>query len=448
MKYFELKGYNAKAFRAALLLGILVVLVIFSFFFVGLIARYGEMGVAVILVGILPLIFLKRAFRINYRVGVSDEEIIFYKNGMPMHAKLQLSEIAMIRHRINMSDDYLHIFRRGERYPYINISTIGQSGQVREILVEIGKRVAFIKASGKRGWDEYINKEATQHTQAGIKQIRKQYKDPGKKNGPIIALVAVGICALMIVPLAFIKSEKGYSIGIDEITYNDVVLDINRSEYKWLGSSIVKDSSRVYFLGEVVEWADAPTFEEIGHTFFRDKNGLYREQLNFFTKNKLVPLTGDFDGETLVSVDRTFYKDKNRVYYFDYNLGAGKNPLKPVKIDGIDAATFEVPSGSQTWNWYQDKNHVYFGGWADFRRCPEIDRATFKVLTWQVAKDQNNVYYQTRHLTAEGGNSRTTDRDNYAILKGAHAPSFRMIDRNTFEDKNTTWTIDGPGRTH
>ena len=445
MKYFELKGFNARAFRIALLLGVLVVLVIFSFFFVGLIARYGEMSVIVILLGIFPLVFLKRVFRVNYRVGISEKEIVFYKNGMPMHALLPLEEISIIRHRINMSDDYLHIFRQGQRYPYINISTIGQSGQVREILVEIGKHVPFIKASGKRGWDEYINKEITQHTAAGVKQIRRQYKDPGKKNGPIIALVALGVCALMIVPLALMKSGTGYSIGVDEISYNGVPLDIERSEYKWLGSSLIKDSSRVYFLGERVEWADAPTFEEIGRTFFRDKNGLYREQINLFSKNKLVPLTGDFDEATFTSVDHTFYKDKDRVYYFDYNLGSGKHPLKPVKIEGIDAPTFEALSQSHLW--FRDAHHVYFGIWADLRRCPEIDRATFKVLTWQVAKDQNNVYYLTRHLTAEGGNSRTTERDNYAILKGAHAPSFRMIDRETFEDKNTTWTIDGPGRT-
>ncbi|MDR2882275.1 MAG: DKNYY domain-containing protein [Alistipes sp.] len=245
------------------------------------------------------------------------------------------------------------------------------------------------------------------------------------------------------VPLAFMAirgTGEGYVIGVDGITHNGAPLDIDRDSFEWLGASIVKDSTRVYFHGQPVAWADAPTFEQIGPTFFRDRNGLYRETTSIFTENQLVPLTGDFDSETLTGVDHAFYKDKNRVYHFDFNFIAGGDPLEPVDVEGIDPATFEAVDEVPNVVWYRDAKWIYFGGWHDFRRAEEIDRDTFEVLSRQVAKDKNNVYHLTRGLRSEG--ERATERDDYAVLKGAHAPSFRMIDQQTFEDRNTAWTIE------
>ena len=444
MKYIDLKGYSTKAFRATVIVGLLGALVVFSFFFVGLMARYGEVGVIVpfIVIGFL-LIFSKRFFRRNYRIGVSEEQVVFLhgKSGEPLCPPVAPNELAMIQHRINLGDDYLHFIRRGELKPFLKIATMGQAAQVRELLIEIGRHTSFVQSTTKQGWDQYINKETAQNSPEAVRKLRKKNGSPGKKGVKIFALAAFAFLTLVIVLMAVNKSDEGYRIGMDEITYNGEPLDIDRKEYKWLSGSVIKDSTRVFFNGEIVDWADAPTFENIGRVFFRDKNGLYQEQLNILSKNKLIPLEGDFDPATFTSVDATtFYKDKDRVYYFDFNLGSGKNPLKRLKIDGIDAPTFEEVEGGH--NWYRDKNRVYFGGWSDFRPCPEIDRETFEILTWQVSKDQNHVYYLTRFLSSEG--KKSTERDNYAILDGAHAPSFTLIDRNNFEDKNTTWTIEGP----
>lgn len=444
MKYFNLKGFNAKAFRATVLLGLLGFLVIGGFFFIGLVARHGEAGVIVpLLVVGIGLFLTKRLFRKNYRIGVSAEQIVFLnsKTGLPLCPPIAPQEIAMIQHKINLGDNYLHFIRRGEARPFLKISTLNESATVHELLVEIGKHTAFARNTTKHGWDQYISQEASEVAPEVMQKVQKRNTDPGKRNGRII-----GIACLLFVVGAFVfmavkKSDEGYRLGVDEITYNGIPLNINREEIEWLSSSVVKDSSQVFFLGQIVEWADTPTFEAFGPTFFRDKNGLYQEKINFFSQNELVPLQGDFDAETLTGVGHTFYKDKDRVYYFDYNLGAGKNPLKPLKIEGIDAATFQEVN----YLWYADRNNVYFGTWADFRVCPEIDRETFEVLTYQVAKDKNNVYYMTRYLTSDEGNSRTTERDNYTILKGAHAPSFVMIDHETFEDENTVWTIENSG---
>ena len=124
------------------------------------------------------------------------------------------------------------------------------------------------------------------------------------------------------------------------------------------------------------------------------------------------------------------------MYYFELSLGGDK--LNRVKIEGLDVGTFEeVPGAFHLW--YRDANRVYFGTWATLRVCPEIDRNTFEILSMTTSKDKNNVYYLTRGLESEG--ERATERDNYAILKGADAPTFRKVDEHNYRDKNTTWTI-------
>ena len=441
MKYFDLKGFNVKAFRATVMTGLLLFLIVLPFFFIGVIARHGESSLIVAFLVVAILLFLtKRLFRTDYRIGVSGEQVVFLKaqTGLPLCPPVAPNEIGMILHKSNLNDDYLRFIRRGDLHPFLKIGTMNQAAQVHELLVEIGKHAEFTRETTKQGWTQYLNREAILNAPANIERIRRKSGNPGRKNGKIILLVALGVLALMIAIPALTKSGEGYRIGVDEITYNGVPLDIDRNQYEWLSGSTVKDSTHVFFNGQIVEWADAPTFENIGRIFFRDKNGLYQERINLFTPNKLTPLTGDFDAETLTGVDQTFYKDKDRVYYFDFNLASGKNPLKQVKLEGIHAPTFEALENSHVW--YRDAKQIYFGGWADFRACPEIDRKTFEVLTWQVAKDRNNVYYLTRFLASEG--KKSTERDNYAILEGAHAPTFVMIDHETFEDRNTAWVIE------
>ncbi len=438
MKFFDFKSVNMKAFRTVVILSFAGLIALLGFIVVELVSRHGE-SVAILLVGAVGLVLflIKRFFRRKYRVGVSVEEIVLFKNDArtPLE-RIPMSDVVMIRRRGDSLNEVLHIFRRGQAAPAIVLHTADQSRQVDEMLDEICRHTVFAPSAVKGGWLEYVSETAPQNTLQTIPIIRKRNRK--------IALIAVAaILFVMVLPFVWMAAghSEGYMFSHDVITYDGVPIDIDREQVEWLGSSIVKDSTRVYFLGEFVPWADAPTFVEIGPTFFRDRNGIYHEKIKWFSRNELLPLQGDFDPKTLTAVDNTIYKDKDNLYHFDFNLISGKSPLKRLDVEeaeGVDVASFEAVGGL----WYRDANWVYFGGWARLRRTEEIDRDSFEVLTWQVAKDRNNVYYMTRWLTTSDERREVGEVDDYGILEGAHAPSFRMTDYNEFEDDYKTWTIE------
>ena len=150
-----------------------------------------------------------------------------------------------------------------------------------------------------------------------------------------------------------------------------------------------------------------------------------------------MPLKGDYDIATFHQIANSYYRDKNSLYHLEINmLDGSKEPLRKVVVPGLDIATFETVD---SYYWYKDANRVYFSTWDELRPCEEIDRNTFEVLSLEVSKDKNHVYYLTRNLKSE--DKKATQKDNYAILEGAHAPSFYKIDNKNYADKNTEWTI-------
>ena len=161
---------------------------------------------------------------------------------------------------------------------------------------------------------------------------------------------------------------------------------------------------------------------------------MYQEEYNTFSKNAFTPLKGDFDRATFEHIkDSHLYKDKNSLYRIN---GFKSPPLEKVEIEGVDMATLE----GYNHLWLTDKNKVYFDRNKDIVTCDKIDRASFKAFTYYVAKDKNNVYYNSQHLASDGKSS--TQRADYKILEGAHAPSFHFIDNGVYKDKNQEWTIE------
>lgn len=442
MKTFEIKCVNMRAYRSvALVLG-LGGLAVTSTTFVRLMARYGEIGaVAPVLVTLMVILLVKAFFKRERRVGVSDTEIVLFKKGgeMPL-ARLRLDQIALIRHTVRVADDHLSLYRRGGAAPAIKLSTFGESERVRALIDEIGRHTALVRSTIAEGRDEYLSADAVQSAPQAVRRIQKRHNPKRAVALVVVAALLVFFVAPFLL-LLINKSGGGYQIGSDRVTWDGEPLALNVDQLEQLGLSIVKDSTRVYYNGTLLEWADAPSFEEIGPLFFRDRGGIYQDKQRLLAADKLVPLEGDFDAATLTAVDNVFYKDRDRLWYFNFELISTGSPLRPVELEGIDPATFEALDHI----WYRDARSVYFGGWADLRRAEEVDRDTFEPLTWQVAKDRNNVYYLTRFLTtSENKQSQSTGRNDYAVLEGAHAPSFRMIDSRTFEDKFTVWTIGDP----
>src|SRR5690606_25418749 len=132
------------------------------------------------------------------------------------------------------------------------------------------------------------------------------------------------------------------------------------------------------------------------------------------------PLEGDFDKASFHSLGyhTTLFADKSNLYAID---AFATPPLKKVTIDGMDMATLESLSNY----WLRDKARIYFEDFGDIKVCSEIDAATFEVLNYLVVKDKSKVYYITHNLKTEEKDA--TERAEYAVLEGADAATFVMI---------------------
>jgi len=220
---------------------------------------------------------------------------------------------------------------------------------------------------------------------------------------------------------------------------NKELVGVKLEETQIMNYTVLKDSSHIYYKGEILEWADRATFEHLKGPFYADKNGIYYETSKLYLPNKIVPLEGDYDRKTFHSLGYSsyYYKDKNNLYRMNIEIiSMDDNPLKKVEVPGLDMETFEC---SDNFYWYTDKNNVYFSTWDKLKLCSEIDRATFEVLSLEVVKDKNNVYYLTRDLRSSSKDA--TRHDDYAVLEGADAPSFCMTGRDNYVDKNRSWEI-------
>lgn len=437
MKQFDLKCVRKRSFIAFAVVIFLTSLVITAFTFVRLMKLYGEMGaLSPILAAIAVIIIGKQLFSSKCRIDITEQEIIYYKKNV-IQSRAYLRELTMIRHKVNAANDFLTIYQQRATQPLIHIETDGEHDQINELLVALFATTPFIPHQSGNGWTEYLHRDNTKQDSGIVEHV--QQRKVNKKRALIFAAIAGGFI-FFVLPFIFLAVNKprvGMQIGDDHVSYDGKPLDVNFAQVTWLSSSIVKDSTRVYFRDQILDWADAPTFEKIGSVLYKDKNGVYREQMNLLTKNKMIPLEGDYDAETLTEVCSSFFKDKNQVYSFQaFELIDKKHPLTPIKIEGIDPATFETVAPQL---WYGDANHIYFGDWASLRICPEIDRETFEIVSSIVFKDKNNVYYLTRNLSSD--DQKATERDNYAILTDADARTFRMIDQTTYADKDNEWTI-------
>lgn len=254
-----------------------------------------------------------------------------------------------------------------------------------------------------------------------------------KSNAKLYVVVIVGAFLVLssgIFGLGAIRGNKDYEVSQGVVTYGGKMVDgAVAKEFVPVSYHTYKDSSNVYFKGVLQPNLDSRTVRRLGTVLIADKGGIYRESM--FGK-KLKPV-GNVDLQTFRMVDDQIYADKDHVYSLDI---MASNPLVALSGEQTpDPATV----ASVGYYFIKDGDFAYFKplGGTKPRRCDEIDAASLTVVTHQVYKDKNNVYFITRGLVQDGGN----EQKGYDILRGAHAPSFRMTGYNTFQDKNTTWTI-------
>ena len=447
MTTFELKSSNKKAFATILIsMGIVVFITSISFLPWIISNDHGTVAViSVLVILIFMAAFLRKMLAKKYTIQISDTLLEIRKDGKVI-ASAPVESIVMLKLRPTANSNEFAIYTSAKQSELIQFDAVGQLEVIQNIISELEQYGEYVvnDQSTKMGdkWTEYINKNAVKRNAKSYKTVESSIKANNKKTTFVIVSVVLVILFFTILPF-FINPEAFYERKGDKIFYGSKeVVGVNVNEAEQLGYKVIKDSSYVYYKGEILEWADRATFELIREPFYMDKNGVYYETSGLYSKHKIVPLKGEYDIATFRKIAEFYYKDKNNLYHLDIDILAGnKEPLRKVVVSGLDIETFEYIEHSHYW--YKDKNKVYFSTWDELKPCDEIDRNTFEVLSFEVSKDKNHVYYLTRNLKTD--DKKATKKDNYAILKGAHAPSFYKIDNKNYADENTEWSIRAEG---
>ena len=447
MTTFELKSSNKKTF-ATILISLGITIFVGSISFLPWIISNDHGTVAVIsalVILIFAAAFLRKMLAKKYTIQISETLLEIRKEGKVI-ASAPVESIVMLKLRQTANSNEFAIYTSAKQSQLIQFDAIGQLEVIQNIITELGQYGEYIAndQSTKAGntWTEYINKNAVKRNAKSHETVESSIKAKNRKTTIVMVSVVLVILFFTILPF-FINPKAFYDRKGDKIFYGSKeVIGVNPDEARGLGYKVIKDSSYVYYKGEILEWADRATFEVIREPFYMDKNGIYYETSGLYSRHKIVPLEGEYDIATFHKIAEFYYKDKNNLYHLDIDILAGnKAPLRKVVVPGLDIETFEYMEHSHYW--YKDKNKVYFSTWNELKPCNEIDRNTFEVLSFKVFKDKNHVYYLTRDLTAEG--EKATKKENYAILQGAHAPSFYKIDDKNFADENTEWIIRAEG---
>lgn len=404
------------------------------------------------LIALIPFLLivgvLSRICKKKYTIEITDTDFTIKESSL-IKTSVQLNKIMLVKHQggVNFGTDLLLIYADRQEKPLLNISATKQSDIIKNILNRITNSGKYIKNQRLQKnilWNEYLNEDLLQINTDTLARINTQPKRTARKGTFIILAVLGLLIAVSIIPF-FVNPKAFYEFENDKVLFgNKVIEGVNPKEARTLSYTILKDSSHIYYKGEILDWADRATFTCLREPFYYDKNGVYYETSNLYSKNKIVPIEGEYDTATFESVGRYgshYFKDKNHLYTLTVNMMDGdKSPLEKIEVPGLDVASFKKLDHSY---WFVDKNKVYFSTWKQLRPCNKIDRATFETLSWSVAKDKNHVYYLTRELSTE--NKKATEKDDYAILDGADAPTFRRINDKKYEDKNQIWTITTDG---
>lgn len=447
MKQFEIKILNRKLL-ITIALPIAIVYIIFALLYIIDKTESSNSIVPMFLVAMIPLgIFiaiLNKVCRKSYMVELDDSKIRLKRNGL-IEKSVNFSDIMLIRKSAQNQVTSLFIFTEGHQKPDIELLQVANAfamQEIQDILLASNTYIATQRASKNQIFQEYINQSMINSQAAAIASLKSD-KMPGKTKLIIISTLVFFILVpiLAIIVANGTNNNDSYMFERDGIYFKDKKLDINPDEVARLNHNLIKDSSHVYYKGEILEWADRATFKSLQTPFYSDKNGVYYETNKMFTDNQILPLPGDYDHASFKAVGVSYYKDKNNLYKFNFSLTkSSENPLDKVDLEGIDLTTFEGVGDYNAYYWFKDKNRVYFASEKKLKVADGIDSESFECLTWEVAKDKNHVYYITKDLKSDEHSA--TDYANYAILEGADAPTFEKVGYNEFKDKNTEWTID------
>lgn len=148
---------------------------------------------------------------------------------------------------------------------------------------------------------------------------------------------------------------------LNNIYYDNTLLDININKLEQVSEDILKDDKNVYYKNQLITGACASTYEKVNHFFQKDSNSVYHN-------NRRLSLNAS---QTCFK-ESAFAFDCERAYFIN----------EP--IVGVDIASFEIVEDSIS----KDKNHVYYRD----KIIDKADPATFKVMGYSQFTDKNHIF--------------------------------------------------------
>lgn len=440
MKTFKIKSVN----RTTLILTVIPTVLILSFigFRLFLEKVFVTSSQYVAIAAVLVVIFIvfsicKRIATSTYTVEIDEHKLSITKAGKATRT-ISLNQISKLGFKIHAQGCMLSIEASGFEFFKFDVSP-KQAQLIQDVIAEFQKYNHYNVVEGENrsgAWTNYVNPEAVKFKPSSHKQQHKRKVNSKPKGKLIGAGVILAIIALLFAPF-FINPKAFYKMKDEKVYFgNSELVGVNPKEARTLSYHVLKDSSHIYYKDQVLEWADRETFQCIHEPFYMDKNGLYYETSNFYIKNRIKPLEGEYDAATFRPVNEhssTLYKDKNQLYEIDV---FAQPPLRKISIANLDVESFQMLNNSY---WYADKNYIYFRSEGTLKQCLEIDRVSFEILSLEIVKDKNHVYFLTSHLTSDHGVKG--EHKGYKLLEGADAPTFKKLDDKRFVDKNDIWTI-------
>lgn len=220
-----------------------------------------------------------------------------------------------------------------------------------------------------------------------------------------------------------INEKEGYASDKNFIYHGMLRLDsVDLDTFEILTNHLyTKDKGHVYFMDKIIEGADAVSFTADILYYGKDKKHIYKRD---------KPLVGDFfyplpDVGTFSSIaeytgesSTRYYKDNKYVYYHvPVEIRTEKHYYTESKLKrfkNADPASFTILS----YNLTKDKDYVY---WKDIT-LEDADPASFEIISGYYSKDRDNVWYESKRI------------------EGADPISFVILIHGTYvKDKNNVW---------
>ncbi|MEL0653337.1 DKNYY domain-containing protein [Algibacter sp. TI.3.09] len=161
---------------------------------------------------------------------------------------------------------------------------------------------------------------------------------------------------------------------------------------------IARDKNNVYHAWTKLNKVDRDTFQEVGNSYWKDKNLAFIEN-----ETSITPLKG-LDSKSFNYIGNGFAFDKDFAYWCGRVIRSCTSPQTLKIVDGSDSLAVDsenvyyesgILKGADVKSWQflqggfsRDEKRIFFGS----KKLPKVDIETWEHIHRAYSKDKNNVY--------------------------------------------------------